>query len=310
MELSFLLMKTIASMLLMVAVGCVIIKTKIITPVQGKAISTLVLYVVTPCAVISSFQMEYTNDRLTGLLFSVAAVAVIQGLLIGIGTLIRRPLKLTDVEAASIMYPNSVNLIMPLVIYVLGKEWAFYCSGAMIVQTFLIWTHGKSVVCGERQFDFKKVFLNINIIVLFVSIAMFLLRIKLPVVVTNAVDGIGGCLGPLSMLIIGMLLGERGFKTIIKDKTAYLVSFLRLIALPVVIVLLVGITGVEKLHPDGWNIMLIVVMQSSSAVAAVVTQFAQIYDKDGAHAGTINVMSVLFCIITLPLMVGMYQLLT
>ena len=188
MELSFLLMKTIASMLLMVAVGCVIIKAKVITPEQGKAVSALVLYVVAPCAVISSFQMEYTSDRLTGLLFSIGAVAVIQAILIGVGTLIRKPLRLTDVEAASIMYPNSVNLIMPLVIYVLGKEWSFYCTGAMIVQTFLIWTHGKSLVCGEKRFDFKKIFLNINIIALFAAVALFIFRIKLPTVVMNAVD--------------------------------------------------------------------------------------------------------------------------
>ena len=41
----------------------------------------------------------------------------------------------------------------------------------------------------------------------------------------------------------------------------------------------------------------------------MVTQLAQIYDADAKYASVINVMSIIFCIITMPLMVMLYDML-
>jgi predicted permease len=56
------------------------------------------------------------------------------------------------------------------------------------------------------------------------------------------------------------------------------------------------------------NILLITVMCASSAAAVTMTQFAQLYDKTPGHASVISVMSTILCIITMPLMVALYQL--
>ena len=310
MELSLLLAKTIATMFLMMAMGYIVIKAKLLTPEQGKVVSIIILYVVCPCMIISSFQMEYSARKLTGLLLTTASAAVVHLIFMLLTVGLKKPLRLSPVEQISIIYPNSGNLIMPIILSVLGKEWVFYCTGFLIVQTLLMWTHAKSVAAGERHFDWKKIVLNLNIIVLVISIAMFLGGVKLPPIIGNAFDGVGGTLGPMSMLSIGMLLGERGILNIIKDKRAYLVCFLRVIICPLIVVLLVGLLGIEKMHPDGWNIMFIVVVSAGSSTAATVTQFAQMYGNDASHAGIINVMGVLMCIITMPLAVMVYQLLT
>ncbi len=310
MELGLLLVKTIASMFLMMGIGYLIIKTKLLKPEQGKVISTLVLYVIVPCMIITSFQMDFSSQKLTGLLIAAAGAAFVHVIFISLGLILRKPLKLTNVECASAIYPNAVNLIYPLIIAVLGREWTFYCAGYMIIQTFLLWTHAKSIVCAERIFDWKKIVLNTNVLALMLGLALFFGRITLPSIVGNTLESMSGALAPLTMLSIGMLLGEKSFKGILTDKRAYLICLLRLIIFPLAVVLVIGLTNVEKLHPDGWNIMLITVMSASSAVASTIAQFAQMFDKDAAHAGVINVMSVLFCIVTLPLMVTIYQLLT
>jgi len=310
MELSLLLAKTIATMFLMMAMGYIIIKAKLLTPEQGKVISILLLYVVCPCMIVSSFQMEYSTRKLTGLLLTTASAAVVHGIFILLSTALKKPLKLTGIEQISIIYPNSGNLIMPIILSVLGKEWVFYCTGFLIVQTFLMWTHAKSVASRQLHFDWKKIVLNLNIIVLVISIGMFLGRVKLPAVICGAFDNVGSTMGPLSMLTIGMLLGEKGILNIIKDKKAYLICFLRVIICPLIVVAIIGLTGIEKVHPDGWNIMFIVLVSSGSSTAATVTQFAQMYGNDASHASIINVMGVLMCIVTMPLAVMLYQFLT
>lgn len=310
LELSLLLIKQIVSMFLIMSIGFISMKTKLVKPSDGKVLSAVVLYVSAPCMILSSFQMEYSNDKLTGLLFTTAAALAVHVIFIALGTLLKRPLKLNGMEQASVIYPNAVNLIVPIVIAVLGREYVFYCSGYMIVQTILMWTHGKSLVREEHSWDLKKIVFNINVIALAAGLCLFLFRIRLPDVINGAIESVSDTMGPLTMLVIGMLLGEMGFSKIITDKRAYLVCLIRLLVFPIIIVLISGITGVIGLHPDGRNIMLISVLSASSAAAAMITQFAQIYDKQPGHAGVINVMSVLMCVVTMPLMAAIFQYLT
>ena len=63
------------------------------------------------------------------------------------------------------------------------------------------------------------------------------------------------------------------------------------------------------IHKDAKQILLVVFLASSSTAAAMVTQLVQIYDADAKYASVINVMSIIFCIITMPLMVMLYDML-
>jgi predicted permease len=308
MAISLALVKQIASMFIIMFFGFLTIRLKALTMENSKVISKLTIYVVAPCCLISSFQIDYSPDKLTGLLLSLGCALFIHILYIGLTKSVEKPFKLTGLERASVIYPNSVNLIIPLIVAVLGKEWVFYSSGFMIVQNIIVWTHGKSVVCGERQRDFKSIITNVNIIAIFVGLILFLTRLQLPVIVKNSFEAVGDMLGPLSMLVIGMLLGNMRLKEIMGNKRAYFIVFLRLVALPLIATVILGLSHISGLHPEGKNILLITVMSASSAAAATVTQFAQLYDKTPAYAGVINVMSVLLCIITMPLMVALFQL--
>jgi hypothetical protein len=42
--------------------------------------------------------------------------------------------------------------------------------------------------------------------------------------------------------------------------------------------------------------------------ASTITQMAQVYGKDADYASAINVASTLLCIITMPLIIALYQL--
>ena len=60
---------------------------------------------------------------------------------------------------------------------------------------------------------------------------------------------------------------------------------------------------------DAEYILMIVLIATSAPAAAMITQLAQIYGKDSRYASVINVMSVIFCIITMPVMVLSYEML-
>jgi predicted permease len=264
MAISLALAKQIGSMLIIMLFGFLTVRAKILSVENAKVLTKVVIYVAAPCCFIASFQINFSREKLAGLLLALICALIVHILFIALAKLLEKPLKLSGIERASAVYPNGVNLIIPLIIAVLGKEWVFYNSGFMIAQTVLMWTHGKAVVCEEKKLSLKEIATNINVIAIAIGLLLFLTGLRLPGIINSSFEAAGDLLGPLSMLVIGMLLGGKSLAEVFGDRRAYLVCFLRLIALPLTAVLLFGLPRASAFHPDGKNILLITVMCASS----------------------------------------------
>lgn len=309
MELTILLIQQILKMFIMMFFGYIIVKSKIMKAEESKSLSTIILYIVAPCAIISSFQIELTQDKLNGLLLAGLAAIIVHIVYFILAEIFTKIFHLTHIEKASVIYSNSGNLIIPLVSSILGSEWVLYASGYMVVQTILLWTHAKKLVSGEKEISISKIIKNVNIIAIFIGLILFLTGIKLPSVIKQSIDGVSATIGPLAMFVIGMLIGNMNFSNIFSDKRTYLICFLRLVVLPLSIILVLVFSGLMNLHNDASQIFIITILAASAPVAATITQFAQLYNKHPGYASVINVMSVIFCLITMPLMIMIYQLL-
>lgn len=191
---------------------------------------------------------------------------------------------------------------------VLGKEWVIYSSAFLSVQLFLLWSHAKSMLCGEKSFELKKVLTNINMIAILAGAALFLLHIQLPAVIEDSLDMVGSAIGPISMIILGMLMAGMTFKKILGYRRLWLVTALRLVGIPLAAVALLKLSGLAHLVPDGQTILLVSLLATCTPSASTITQMAQIYGKDADYASAINVVTTLLCIFTMPLMVALYQL--
>ena len=59
---------------------------------------------------------------------------------------------------------------------------------------------------------------------------------------------------------------------------------------------------------DSKQILLTVYIASITPACATVTSIAQQYDKDAAYASALYVLTTLLSIVTMPVMVGMYEI--
>ncbi len=307
MELSLLLAEQILALFLMGLVGYIIVKSGKLKSKDSKVISNIIVYICSPCVVIDSFQITFTPEKLQGLLLAGAAAVLVHILLIGGGRLLTKPLNLNGIEKASIEYSNAGYLIIPLVTAVLGKEWVFYTTAYIVVQTILIWTHGQSVICQGNESSIKKILLNPNVIAIVIGILLFATGIRLPAPLAGCISGFGDMVGTIGMLVIGMVIGDVDLLWVFRQKRPYLICLLRLIVFPVITILIFCFSGMAGLHRDAEYILLVVLLATSAPAAVMITQLAQIYDKDAKYASVINVMSVIFCIVTMPLMVLLYE---
>ncbi|MBQ0064767.1 MAG: AEC family transporter [Firmicutes bacterium] len=309
MELSLLLMKEIVQLFIILFIGFILVKGKILSERDSKVFSILVLYVCVPCALINAFSVKMDDSTLFGLGLAFLAAIIIHMIYIPFGKLLAKTFHFSDIEYITMIYSNSGNLIFPLVAAVLGPEWVIYSSGFMVTQTVLFWTHVKSVISREKSFDIKSIVTNVGIISVAVGLTIFLFQIQLPEIILNVSTKLGNMMGPLAMLVIGMLFGNMDLKKVFSIKRAYIVTFFRLIVFPIIAIVLFKFTPIHTLMENADQILLISTMATTAPAAATITQFAQLYDNEPNYASALNVITVIFSVITMPLMIMIYQLL-
>ena len=133
MELAILIAKQIGSMFLMILTGVVLRKCNVVDANAGKSLSKIAVNVVLPCTIINAFQIDYSREVSTGLLFALG-MAFLCNLVLTLLPYGLKHLKLTPIEQASFSYPNCGEILLPLVASVLSKEMQIYCCGFIIVQ--------------------------------------------------------------------------------------------------------------------------------------------------------------------------------
>ena len=254
--------------------------------------------------------VSYTHlaEVRNGLIFAVILAVLIQSLLVIVGYLCGKTLHMDSVEKGSVVYSNAANLIIPIVSSVLGEEWVVYTSAFVSVQLVFIWTHGISLFSDNEKFNWKKIVFNINIIAIFIGILMLITGIRLPAMINEVTASFGDMIGPLAMLINGMLIAGMDFRQVIFQKRIYLVMLFRMVVCPAIVLVLIKLFHAESMIINGEEIVLVVFLATMTPAASMITQFAQLHNKGGGYAGAINIMTTLACMITMPIFVFLYEM--
>ncbi|OFJ64888.1 autotransporter [Neisseria sp. HMSC073B07] len=309
METALLLAGKITELTLIVLMGMALVKFKLLTSEHSRTLSVIALYLISPSVMIHAFQIENTPDIVDGLKLSVALAVEFHILLIALGRLFKILFKLDTLEHAATVYTNSGNLIIPLVMSIFGPQWVIYTSGFIIVQMFLFWTHLRLLLCGRGNLAWKTVLtnININILSIFIGVFMFAFQIKLPHIIDNTLATVGSMIGPVAMLVAGMLIASLPLKEIVLSKRIYLVAFLRLMLIPLILLVFVKISGIAHLGGHSDTVVLISFLATVSPAASTVTQMAMVYGQNARKASAIYGITTLLCVITMPLMIALYQ---
>ena len=307
MHISILLMEQIVELFIMILMGFIIVKAGIVKDEDSKVLSKIVLYLIIPCVIIKAFQVDYTSKTVNGLLLALAVSVTLQIVLLGVISVMGRLFHLNEVEIASVYYSNSGNLIVPIVTFILGQEWVLYGCVFMSVQLIFLWTHCKKIISRESSYDWKKIVLNINMISIVVGVILFFTRIRLPLIINDTIGSVGNMIGPASMIVTGMLFAGMDLKKIFANRRLYFVSLLRMVVVPLIAFLLIKLSHLAGISQDAPKIMLIVFLAVITPSASTVTQMCQVYGNDSKYASAINVITTLSAIVTMPVMVFLFE---
>ena len=307
MQISLILMREIVQLFIILLMGYIIVRAKLLRPEDSRSLSVVMVYLLTPCVIINAFQVEYTPQVMAGLIFSFAISIAAHILFLLLTRLLAGPLHLDVIERTAVIYTNAGILVIPLVNALLGPEYVIYSCAFIVVQQVLIWTHCRSLLCGTRGMEWRKLFLNVNIIAIVTGCALFLLRVPLPALINDTLGTLGDMFGPLGMLLAGMVIADTPLRRLFTTPRNYLPVLLRLLAFPLVTVLLLRAAGAAGWIADGKNILMIVYLACITPACATVTSLAQLYDRNAAYSSALYVLTTLLSIVTMPVMIGVYD---
>lgn len=309
MQISIILFQKLVHFFIMILLGYILVKKHLLKSADSKIISVLVVYLVLPCAILNSFEITFTKDKLIGLLFATILAVVIHLFLLIFIKIGQKYWHWNAIEQATVMYSNSGNMIIPLVSAILGSDYILYSSAFMSIQLIFLWTHCSTIIAGKSHMEWKKIITNVNVLAIIAGLFLFFFQFRLPSVILTPIGDISNMLAPLSMLVIGMLMADTPISSSLKNKKLYLFSAIRLIIWPAVLLFLLYISRLWTVIPDGKFLLLIVYLASITPSASTITQMAQVYGQDASYAGILNVFTTLLCIVTMPIAVMLFSLL-
>ena len=305
-----LLAKKIASMFVIIAMGFVIVKAGILKTKESRQFSLLALYVITPCMILSSFQIELTDEVRHGFLLAMLGGVIIHTVTILMTQILGKVIGLDSVEKVSVVYTNSGNLLIPIILTLFGKEWVVYTSGYNMILNLLLWTHGKAILSGDKKPDFLKIVTNSNMIAIFIGLILMFTGVRFPAILADAIDSVGAMVGPICMIVTGMLIAGMDMKKVMSYKRAWIPVFLRLIVTPLIVMTIYRTSGLASLTPNGATVLTVSMLACSAPSATSVIQMAQTFQSDAAadYAAAINVIGTLLCIFTMPVMITLFTM--
>ena len=301
-----LLIYKILQLFCIMVIGFIIAKCKIIQSKDSLVLSKISLYLLMPSAIINAFDFEQSETLMNGLLFAFLAAIVVHVILYLLDLLYGKFINKNPVERASVMYSNAGNLIIPIVSFVLGDEWVVFSTAFLTVQLFFLWSHGVRLFSSKEKFNIKKVLLNVNIIAIALGVVMMLAGFRLPTFTRDITSSFGSMLGPVGMLIAGILAAKIDFRRMLASKKIYRVIAVRMVVYPFIILIVLKLLSLIPVV-DSDKILLISFLASITPAATTVLQFAQIHDHDAEYATAINILTTIVCIVTMPLFVMLFD---
>lgn len=300
----------------------------------SQYLSRLLLYVINPCMIVSTFDVEFSGQKLRSLGLAIGVSFAFHLAMIVLATLLFARKKSSQgqnslqgqeggrdsLSKIAIVFTNSGFIGIPLINGVFGGEGVFFLMGYILVFNVLLWVWGEWLMTGTMRP--LKVMANPNVLACGAGLAVFCLPFKMPYVIIEPLKMIGACNGAASMILLGLLFSGFGgakeksgqgqeraapVKTFAKPLARDV--FLRLVVCPLILLgatlfAMQAFSSVSQIQ----LIMSVLFIAAACPVGMSVSSFAVVFKKDADYASLLVAVSSAACVVTIPLLVALLEL--
>jgi predicted permease len=295
--------KQVAILFILIAVGWLCGKRRIIKREAVNSLIDLILYIVAPCVIITSFQREFNRELLDGLIKTFVAALVSHLINIALARLLihdkRREREYVMRFAA--VFSNCGYMSLPLQNAVLGSEGTFYGAAYIAVFNIFVWTYGVYLMSGDKNSVRVTTLLKTPAIIgVVIGGILFVCSVTLPDIITEPMRHLANLNTPLPMMIIGYNLSNASFKEsgLLRSTGAVMCILCRLVIAPVIFAAVMYICGIRG------AVLTACAIAAAAPSAANTNMFAVKFSRDASVSAQIVSVTTLLSALTMPLIVG------
>ena len=234
MEIVKISVEQVLILLLFIAAGYALGKAKLVNADHSKLLSVLCVYIISPANLFSNFSkrftVEYLSDKYPLLIASASIVVVLALLSYPLARLFTKDPYQRGIYRYSIVMPNYGYVGYALAEGIFGGEMLLNVMLFAIPMSAYVFTVGYCDLTG-RKVSLKR-FINPPNIGLWVGAIWGLLQLPVPSVVGTVCTKASACLGPVSMLLTGIVISQYKLKDMFTNRNVYIMSVLRLLLIP------------------------------------------------------------------------------
>ncbi|MDF2673635.1 MAG: family transporter [Clostridiales bacterium] len=290
----------IVVLFLIMIIGFFARRKNIINNEVNKGLTEFLLNISLPFLIITSFNFDFSIGKLqksVGILFYSLCIFIIS-YFIGRVLYAKYPKDIKSVLIFSAMFSNCGFMGFPIVESIYGKEGVFYAAIFNMPFNILIWTVGISLYSGKKDLStIKKALLNPGTLAVYIGLFIFLFSIKIPGPVFKTLEMVGGMTSPLSMIVIGAMLGGMNVKEVFSSFSAYYSTFVRLILVPFVVFVILKLIGARGMDLG------VLVLISAMPIAANTAIMSEKHGGDSGLASKCIFISTVLSTITIPIVI-------
>ena len=295
------LLRQIAIMALLAAVGVYLSRKGFLSPQGTKDLGAILLRVIIPCVIVKSYITEFSRERLLELALSAELALIGFILAMVISYLVFGKRRRLENFAAS--FCNAGFIGIPLAQAIIGEEGVFYIAASVALLNLFQWTYGVYIMADRKDaISARTIAKNPVVIAIVIGVVLFVSRIPVPGIVTSTLGYIAGMNTPIAMILMGTYLAKLPLKKLL-DKRAYGCVLFRLVIIPAVILLVFW-----ALPAANMDIALAAFLAAATPVGANICVFAQQYDCDYEFSVVTVCLSTLLSVVTVPLLVSFAQM--
>lgn len=307
-----LLIQQVLIMFLLAAVGYLCFRFKKITMEGSRNIGNILIYLSLPCVIINSFLVEYSTEKLIGLLYSSLAALVVMIVSIVISRLF---FSKDEILCFASSFSNPGFFGIPLIVASLSNGAVFYVASFVAFVNLLQWSYGVALLtidasASKEKGSWKKfipspkrLFTAPFMIATLIGLFFFLTGLEMPGLIYKGIQYISGLNTPLAMFTIGIYFAQTKPAKMFKNPKLYLLSLVRLIIIP-----LVSMLALFFLPQEFAEMKMALLIVAACPTGSNVAVYAQLYDSDYSYAVETVIISTLLSIISIPLIVQIAEM--
>lgn len=292
----------LGSIALIMVLGFLLGKFKLISEHTNKQITNLLLTVFMPASLFMAFPSEYDQASANLFFSGLLAGAIVMLLLIILAKIIfnKKWMKkeLSHESQFAMIFNNATFLGYPIVANTFGPSGILAYCGFIISFNIALFSYG--IWLFEQKVSVKLLFniiFNPNIIAVVLGMVLFLIGFKLPNFFTDAVGYVGGATTPLSIICIGFMLSQAKLIKVLVKWKLMLTAIIQLVLGPL------ATWGILTLLQFPIEVIQVCVLIQALPTATSLGLFAVKYGGNEAESSELVTISTLFSVITMPLMV-------